>query len=135
MDFNFYHGSVVSYWNEEVVHDVTGCTLTLGYWKNHTSNWPSPYSPNDAFFNSGKSWIQILNTPPKGSAYLILAHQYIAAALNVAAGASMPADVQTAFDNATNYFQNGGSGDLTGWATILDNYNNGLAAGGPAHCD
>ncbi len=133
--FNWYHGSVVSYWNEEIVTNITGCTLTQGYWKNHTSNWPSPYSPNDAFFTSGKSWIQILSTPPKnGNAYLILAHQYIAATLNVAAGASMPADVQAAYNSATTYFQTGVGSDPIGWATILDNYNNGLAAGGPAHC-
>lgn len=134
---NFYHGSVVSYWNEEHIVNppTTGCTLTQGYWKNHTSAWPAGYDPNAPFFNSGKSWIQVLNTPPKGSAYLILAHQYIAATLNIASGASMPPDVQTAYDDATNYFQNGVGGDLTGWANILDNYNNGLAAGGPAHCN
>lgn len=134
---NYYHGSVVSYWNEEIVHDITGCTLTLGYWKNHTSAWPSPYSPNAAFFTSGKSWIYELSAAPKGgNAYLILAHQWIAATLNIASGASMPADVKAAYDAGTAYFQNGGvGGDPITWANILDNYNNGLAAGGPAHCN
>lgn len=134
---NYYHGSVVSYWNEEIVHNITGCTLTLGYWKNHTSVWPSPYSPNATFFTSGKSWIYELSAAPKGgNAYLILAHQWIATTLNVASGASMPADVQAAYDAGTTYFQNGGvGGDPIAWANILDNYNNGLAAGGPAHCN
>lgn len=131
---NYYHGSVISYWNEEVAHPVSGCTLTQGYWKNH-SNWPSPYSPNALFFSSGKTWMTILGTAPKGgNAYLILAHQYIAATLNIASGASMPDDVKAAYDAATTYFQTGVGSDPIGWATILDNYNNGLAAGGPAHC-
>ena len=134
ISLNFYHGSVISYWNEEIAHPVTGCTLTQGYWKNHP-NWPAPYSPNALFFNSGKSWMTILGTPPKGgNAYIILAHQYIAATLNIASGASMPDDVKAAYDAATTYFQTGVGSDPIGWATILDNYNNGLAAGGPAHC-
>lgn len=134
---NYYHGSVISYWNEEIVHNITGCTLTLGYWKNHTSAWPAPYSPSATFFTSGQTWMYNLSTPPKGgNAYLILAHQWIAATLNIASGASMPADVKTAYDAGTTWFQNGGvGGDPITWANILDNYNNGLAAGGPAHCN
>ena len=31
----------------------------------------------------GDTWLDILKTPPRGNAYLILAHQYIAAQLNV----------------------------------------------------
>lgn len=135
IDLNFYHGSVISYWNEEVAHPVAGCTLTQGYWKNHT-NWPTGYSPNALFFSSGKSWLTILGTPPKGgNAYIILAHQYIAATLNIASGASMPADVQAAYDAATKYFQTGVGSDPIGWSNTLDNYNNGLAAGGPNHCN
>lgn len=134
---NYYHGSVISYWNEEIVHNVTGCTLTLGYWKNHVSAWPAPYSPTAAFFTSGQTWMYNLSTAPKGgNAYLILAHQWIATTLNLASGASMPADVKTAYDAGTAYFQNGGvGGDPIAWASVLDNYNNGLAAGGPPHCN
>jgi len=134
---NYYHGSVISYWNEEIVHSVSGCTLTLGYWKNHTNVWPAPYSPTATFFTSGKSWIYELSAAPKGgNAYLILAHQWIATTLNLASGASVPADVKSAYDAGTTYFQNGGvGGDPIAWSTVLDNYNNGLAAGGPAHCN
>lgn len=127
---NAYHGSVVSYWNAPL-----GCAYTQGYWKNHTSSWPAGYSPTAMFYASGKSWIDLFNTPPKGSAYIILAHQYMAAALNVANGAYMPPTTQTTFDAAAAYFAGGAGGDLTAWASILDNYNNGLVAGGPPHCD
>jgi hypothetical protein len=34
------------------------------------------------FFN-GQSWIDVLNTPPKGDPYIILARQFIAASLNI----------------------------------------------------
>ena len=129
---NAYHGSVVSYWNASL---ALGCAYTQGYWKNHLSSWPAGYSPNATFFSSGLSWINLWNTAPKGSAYIILAHQYMAAALNVAKGATMPASVKTVFDAATTYFNGGASGPLTSWATTLDNFNSGIVNGGPPHCD
>jgi hypothetical protein len=132
---NFFHGSVIDFSNSEVVHTSGGCTLTLGFWKNHTTVWPSPFLPSATFFNSGKTWLYELSAPPKGGdAYLILAHQWIAATLNIASGASVPAAVQSAYDSATNYFKTGVGSDPKGWAATLDDYNNGLAAGGPSHC-
>ncbi len=38
-----------------------GCTFTLGFWKNHTSAWPSGYDPNDSFFLSGTTWLGALS--------------------------------------------------------------------------
>jgi hypothetical protein len=118
-----------------------GCTKTQGYWKNHASGkkadpaWGSWASAQ--FFSSGKTYLEILNTPPKGGdAYIILAHQYIAAKLNVAAGASMPANVQTAYNGATTYFNGGSSpsrSTLIQWADMLASYNEGKI--GPGHCD
>ena len=127
---NGYHGSVVSFWNA-----ILGCAFTQGYWKNHTSNWPAGYSPNATFYGSGKSWIDLFNTPPRGSGYIILAHQYMAAKLNVANGAYMPPATKTVFDAATTFFGGGASGPLTTWAGVLDRFNNGLAGGGAPHCD
>lgn len=84
---------------------TVGCVLTQGFWKTHPNAWPEGHHPNDPFFSSGKTWMQVLWTAPRGDAYYILAHQYIAAALNVAAGASMPPEVQTAFQEATAWFE------------------------------
>ena len=119
----------------------TGCTRTQGYWKNHATGkkadpaWGSLH--DDMFYNSGMTYLQVLNTPPKGgNAYIILAHQYIAAKLNVAAGASMPANVLAVYNNATLYFEgksNPSRSTLIQWAEMLDAYNNGRM--GVPHCD
>jgi hypothetical protein len=132
-----------------------GCTLTQGYWKTHSEYGPAPYDatwallPNGAdtpFFTSGKTYYEILWTPPKGNPYYILAHQYIAAQLNFLNGAD-PTAAQAAFDAATILFNTwlpnqvaalrGPAGNtlrnqFTSLASILDEYNNGLI--GPGHC-
>jgi hypothetical protein len=131
-------GALITYYNTILPPPPVGCTFTQGYWKNHTNVWPSPYSPTATFFTSGQTWITNLNTPPKGgNAYYILSHQYIAAVLNGANGASAPASVAAAIATATTYFQNPSasnltSADLIALADLLDQYNNGLA--GVPHC-
>jgi hypothetical protein len=127
---NAFHSATATFYNVAVV--LRGCTYTQGWYKNHTSSWPSGFSPNATFYSSGKTWIDLYNSPPKGSQYIILAHQYMTALMN-ASGASVPADVQAAMDAAETYFSTG-SGNISGLADILDAYNNGLAAGGPGHC-
>ena len=114
-----------------------GCTRTLGYWKNHTDAWPAGFDPNAAFYTSGLTWIQVLKKPPQGDAYYILAHQFIAATLNSANGASVPGNVQTALNSAAGYFTNPAGSSLTrteliALATLLDSYNNGNQ--GVPHC-
>jgi hypothetical protein len=121
-----------------------GCTLTQGYWKTHSREGPAPYDDawallgaaqeDTVFFSSGKTYYQVLWTAPKGNPDYILAHQYIAAQLNMLNGASTPANVQTAFDAATAYFSGGTASRSTilGWASLLDQYNNGIV--GPGHC-
>ena len=53
----------------------------------------SPFGPNSIFFLSGKTWLGALKTPPRrGSAYYILAKQYIAAVLNTNAGVDLGVD-------------------------------------------
>lgn len=126
----------------------TGCTRTQGYWKNHgdpqnTKKYDSTWDPyvNQMFYTSGMTYMQVLQEPVKGRAYLILAHQYIAAMLNMRAGASMPSDVKAVYDQATAFFLSNSlsysnkamKDTISGWATVLDNYNNGKA--GPGHCD
>ena len=136
------------------------CTLTPGYWKTHSKYGPAPYDdtwalvdPNGEdsdFFDTGKSWYEVLWTSPKrGNAYYILAHAYIAAALNEANGASVPAEVAAAMNDAELLLDRfDGNPDsmreLTGrrgrrararainLAELLDDYNNGII--GPGHC-
>lgn len=131
-----------------------GCTLTPGYWKTHSGYGPAPYDDtwsmigeDTPFFLSGQSYYDVLWTPPKGNAYYILAHAYIAAELNQLNGASIPGDVLGAFNEATGLFSTytptevaalkGKAGkelraQFISLAETLDAYNNGYL--GPGHC-
>lgn len=138
LHINGFHSAKATFTNEAVVHE-NGCTVTLGWYKNHTSSWPSGALTPNTVFDGWTSLINVLNTQPKGSQYIILAHQYITALLNIQGGASVPPAVQTALNTAEAYFTGGGNGtgdpnvNITGVSTILDDYNNGLT--GPGHCD
>jgi hypothetical protein len=130
-----------------------GCTLTQGYWKTHSEFGPAPYDdtwaqlPSGAsttFFLSGKTYYQVLWTAPAGNAYYNLAHQYIAAQLNILNGAD-PSAAQSAFNSATTLFNTYTPAQIAALkgsspvrkqfvdlAATLDQYNNGLI--GPGHC-
>jgi hypothetical protein len=132
--------------------DGKGCTYTLGYWKTHSDQGPAPYDPAwknlgldeeaTPFFTSGASWYQTFQTPPRGNAFYILAHQYMAAELNVLNGASSTSDVDAALSGAKALFSGLAAGSTTltseqraqavAWAGTLDDYNNGVT--GPGHC-
>jgi len=124
---------------------ISGCTYTKGYWGNKPGVvWPSPYSRTDTFFNSGQTWQQVLDTEPRGNGYYILAHQYIAAVLNIANGASVPKGVLDTLDLALEWLQFNGPNACTGpgscgvqknWAAVLESYNKGEYPGGPPHCE
>ncbi|MHC4942532.1 MAG: DNRLRE domain-containing protein [Planctomycetota bacterium] len=87
---------------------------THGYWKTHSEHGPAPYDstwaelPDGAdtpFFSSGKSYYEVLWTPPKkGNAYYILARQFIAAQLNMLNGAYMPPKVVHVWNKAFKLF-------------------------------
>jgi hypothetical protein len=123
-----------------------GCTYTRGYWTSKPGvEWPAPYDRNASFFSSGLTWQQVLTTPASGNGYIILGAQYIAAVLNVANKACHPDGVQDILDQSESFFNGtttpsaacpspSSCGLQKSWATILDNYNNGLYPGGPAHC-
>jgi hypothetical protein len=121
-----------------------GCTLTQGYWKNHNEfrtqasqrlDWPTPLDESQLL--CGQKLLDILNTVPKGEAWYILAHQFIAASLNVAAGADK-SDVSSTLTQAKAILTNNCGGITTQRQTaidlsyLLDSYNNGLI--GPGHC-
>jgi hypothetical protein len=132
---------------EAVVHLTAppcsvGCVLTQGFWKTHPNAWPEGYSPNATFFLSGKTWLEVLWTEPGGDAYYILAHQYIAAVLNVANGATPPAKVSTVIKEAKAWFETHCPGvsalsqegqTLIHWAEVLAAFNEGMM--GVPHCE
>lgn len=137
----------------EVACAPDGCSLTPGYWKTHSEFGPAPYDdtwaqlPDGAstiFYLSGQSYHQVLWTAPKGNAYFILAHAFIAAVLNGLNGADVSevgdelAAAQTIFESHSPA-QIGSlrpKADLRililSLASTLDGYNNGLI--GPGHC-
>jgi len=122
-----------------------------------------PNGASTVFFTlSGKTWHQVLWTTPSGvctpnsssktgptrpstpvvnQCYYILAHQYIAAKLNILNGASSTPAVDAAIVWATQFFNtNGPTSSIPkamqqtaiSYASLLDQYNNGLI--GPGHC-
>ena len=106
--------------------------FTQGYWKNHPDNWRC--LTDTGFFYSGQTWLEVLQTPPKGgNAYYILAHQYIAAKLNVCNGCWAPCGICTA-EELFNKYTPADIGTLKGndplrqqfleLAAYLDDYNN-----------
>jgi len=99
--------SVTIEWVEEVVTDV--CPFSQGYWKNHPKDWPESALPmklgTTNYYNKDQL-LTIFNTPPRGDASLILAHQLIAAKLNVANGSPVPSEVADAILDADNAIAN-----------------------------
>jgi hypothetical protein len=135
VSFEGAHGGVVNFYNV-----LAGCTFTQGYYQNKGAS----LLPTGNFYASGQTYLQVLETSPKGgNPYYILAHQHIAASLN-AKSASVPGNVTTAMTQAGTYFATSGitpdtptsstytKEKLTGWADVLGQYNEGLI--GPGHC-
>ncbi|PLW79883.1 hypothetical protein C0585_05505 [Candidatus Woesearchaeota archaeon] len=154
-------------WNVEVtVPCDLGCTLTQGYWKTHSEYGPAPEDlnwlglpngPDTIFYLSSMTWYEVFHTPIKSNKYYSLAHQYMAAKLNVMNGATTTVEVDQALDDAENLFitygpedvvgikihpKNGKemkdvnkelSAEMTSIASVLAEYNEGYI--GPGHCD
>jgi hypothetical protein len=138
---------------------ATGCTLTQGYWKTHNAtfhggapvddNWENldgSLKEATVFYLTGQTWYQIFWTAPKGNAYYNLAHQYMAAKLNVLNGADTTPAVDTALAAAVSFFNSYTPASFSAlpkksvvrtnvinWAGTLGSYNEGLI--GPGHCD
>ena len=120
------------------------CVLTQGFWKNHEP-WPATSLTLGTVTYSEAQLVTILSEPVRGNGLVSLAKQLIAAKLNQANGACVPTGVAAAITQAdtligTRVIPPVGAGSLSPSATsalttILDNYNNGLAPGGPAHCN
>jgi len=120
---------------------AAGCTLSQGYWKNHPANWPASSLTLGANSYTASQLLTILGQAVQGNGLVSLAHQLIAAKLNVANGTNASAVASTI--TASDVLIGGlsvppiGAGwiapNLTGpYTTVLDNYNSGLI--GPGHC-
>jgi hypothetical protein len=151
---SFFVGGVIA--NADKVFN--GCTLTQGYWKTHSTCKTNGNGPKrdhtwdlieggqaeeTIFFESGKNYCEVFATNPgKGGKYYILAHQYIAAELNLYNDAD-PSDIASVFDEATKFLHDytpemvKDDKDLQQKCVklggVLDDFNNGRI--GPGHCD
>ncbi|HKF95568.1 MAG TPA: hypothetical protein VKB96_13430, partial [Gammaproteobacteria bacterium] len=76
-----------------------GCVRGQGYWKNHPDQWPVTELTLGNVTYTQEELLAILHEPPRGNGLLILAHQLIAAELNIANGAD-PSCIQQAIDEA-----------------------------------
>jgi hypothetical protein len=143
---NNFHGYTYTFTNQSDPGE--GCTLTQGYWKNHGGTgpqadaWPVNNLTLGSVNYTQAQLLAILGTPVKGNGLISLAHQLIAAKLNVAAGAD-DTDIATAIGNADALIgalviPPVGSGSLSTSATssltgALGAFNEGTT--GPGHCD
>lgn len=149
--------SDISSWTIDVHVPCNGCTLTIGYWKTHAGFGPqpdmvTPLLPIWLGTAGGQKSIQvttasqavtILNFQDQASNGIAkLYAQLLAAKLNIANGADKSSVVST-INAADTFLATHSAADwnslnkvqknqVLNWATILDNYNNGLI--GPGHC-
>jgi hypothetical protein len=130
--------------------ELPDCTLTQGYWKTHgpvptgnnSNEWPVTSLALGTFSYTDLELQAILDTPAAGNGLIVLAHQLIAAKLNIANGAdgSAVANDIAAADALIGslVIPPMGNGFLkpamtSGLTTALTNYNEG--ATGPGHCE
>lgn len=125
-----------------LVRTIQDCTFTQGYWKNHPEAWPVASVTLGTVSYSAAQLMSIFNQPAAGNGLISLAHQLIAAKLNIAQGATAPAGVLAAIASADALIGGLvappiGAGSLSPGSTsaltnTLDNFNQGIT--GPGHC-
>jgi hypothetical protein len=126
-----------------------GCTRTQGYWKNHASDWSSVSLTLGGVTYSHAQAMAILQEESNGDASLILAHQLIAAKLNILVNGAASGAVASAMADGDAWLAANADADgalpfgvspsspegaqATATSNVLDQYNNGLI--GPGHCE
>jgi len=75
-----------------------GCVFSQGFWKNHPQAWPVTELQLGNTTYTQDQLLAILHQPVRGNGILILAHQEIAAKLNIANGADGSCIQQTLAD-------------------------------------
>jgi hypothetical protein len=118
------------------------CTYTQGYWRSHPNAWPVTSLTLGTVTYQAPQLMAILDNPAQGNGLVILAHQLIAAKLNIANGAD-PTDVAQAAGDADSMIGGLmippiGNGYLapdqtSALAETLTQYNEGTI--GPGHCN
>jgi len=112
-----------------------GCVFGQGYWKNHPEAWPvTELQLGNVTYNQ-QQLLDILHQPVRGNGLVLLAHQLIAAELNIANG-SDPSCIQQTIDDANALIGDlvvppVGDGylaprDVSGLADTLGQYNEGM---------
>lgn len=113
----------------------SGCVFGQGFWKNHPTQWPVNQLQLGTTSYTQAQLLSILRQPVSGNGLVLLAHQLIAAELNIANGAPGSCIQQTIADaNAligslvippvgTGYLS---PSDVSALADTLDQYNDGM---------
>ena len=119
------------------------CTYTQGFWKNHQERWDANGKMvvwnGQNFFNTGRSYAYIYTlSAAGGNSFVQLAHQYIAAKLNLNGGSdpainSSVAQAEALFNGLSNGVTYVKDATWTNLASKLDDYNKGVS--GPGHCN
>jgi hypothetical protein len=132
-------------WDAGLCKKVCKEPLTQGYWKNHPESWVNdPATSIDPFilkigsktYDGKGALIGVLNQPVKGDARIILAHQLIAAKLNVENGAcpktASLSELIDIIEEAEKWLADqerkvspSASPEAISWAETLDQFNNG----------
>ena len=113
------------------------CPLGQGFWKSHPGAWPVTSLTLGSQTYTQAALLTLFDTPPRGDASLILAHQLIAAKLNIVNG-SDPTPVSATITDADSLLSQFGSNKLpysvrtstaigqqmVNDANVLDRYNN-----------
>jgi hypothetical protein len=118
-----------------------GCTYSQGYWRTHPDAWPLSSLTLGTPTYQATELMAILGNPAQGNGLVTLAHQLIAAKLNIANGAD-PTVVQQTITDSDNVIGGLiipplGNGYLPPDQTselveVLSQYNEGTI--GPGHC-
>jgi hypothetical protein len=131
---------------EAVTRQTQDCTFTQGYWKNHPEAWPSGCLPMTLGSNSytQADLLSILGQSVGGNGAISMAHQLIAAKLNVCMGAN-PSAVSSCIASADAMLAGCGAdkipplgtcnlapGTTSSLTQCMDDYNQGKT--GPGHC-
>ncbi len=144
-DVGFIHdqGAILTITNTFTPPPPPTCTYTQGFWKTHQELWDANNEMvvwnGQTFFNTGRSYAYIYTlSAAGGNSFVQLAHQYIAAKLNLNGGSDPT--INSAMTQAEALFSGLASGTTfiknatwTNLATVLDNYNKGVT--GPGHCN
>lgn len=76
--------------------DLDDCVHSQGYWKNHASRWPVSAIKLGNIVYTKTQALQIMNKSAQGNGLVSLAHQLIAAKLNILSGAIAQAAITNA---------------------------------------